>query len=115
MVKKTKQIEPAEALIEDYELPQATAQQEDRSVTNKLKELNILIYGLLLILFLGFAGLFVGVSQMMVDSLRNKQSSTLDLSNKISEQNEKINQLTTQVNNLTKALSDEQKTIQQAN
>lgn len=64
------------------------------STPRKIKELNWLVYALVLVLFIGFAGIFVAVGQMMIDSLNDRRDSTYHLQQKIDEQSEKIDSLT---------------------
>ncbi len=57
-----------------------------------------------LVLFIGFGTMFVAAASMLVDSYRDKKSTTLELGNQVKVQNDKIDAL-------TKALN-EQKTTQ---
>lgn len=54
-------------------------------------------FGLVFVLFIGFAGMFVGVGQMTIDSMMDKRDSTYDLEKKVDEQNNKIDALTNMI------------------
>jgi peptidoglycan hydrolase CwlO-like protein len=67
---------------------------------------------LVIVLFLGFAGMFVAVGQMMIDSLRDKQASYQDLRDQVKDQSNKIDTLTDQITRLTQNLQNQQKPAQ---
>lgn len=53
-----------------------------------------LMIGLVVVLFIGFAGMFVATASMMVDALKDNRGSTNDLSDQLKLQDEKIDELT---------------------
>lgn len=60
---------------------------------DEINFLKTLTYGLLYILFIGFAGCFIAVTAMLVDSFNNKASTYQQLFNKVAEQNVKLDNL----------------------
>ena len=73
-------------------------------VRKRVTFLNNLVIAILVVLFIGFAGMFVAVGQMMVDSLLDKRDSTYDLQQKIDTQNSKIDFLTDELKRLRNPL-----------
>lgn len=93
--------------------PVVTASSEsidkDGSIKKKLNEVNVLLYALVLTLFLGFTGMFIGSAQILVDSLRDKRDSTYKLQEKIDDQNDLIESLSQKVDEMRQS-SNEQRT-----
>jgi len=70
-------------------------------VGNPIHRLNLLTsitYGILIVLFIGFAGMFVATVAMLVDSFNNKTATYKILIDEVSKQNIKIDSLLNQNN-----------------
>ncbi len=61
--------------------------------TFEIKLLKDVVYVLLLVMFIGFAGMFVATSAMLWSAWKDKQGSYESLKDKILEQNYKIDEL----------------------
>ncbi len=59
----------------------------------RIKFLNNVVIGILVVLFLGFAGMFIATGALMIDSFRSKQATYQSLVDKVNEQNNKIDTL----------------------
>ena len=59
----------------------------------KIKMLYEIVVGIVVVLFLGFAAMFVATATMLIDEWRSDKSAQNDLENKILEQNIKIDML----------------------
>lgn len=64
-----------------------------QSIPKMVKFTHEIVVGLVVVLFIGFAGMFVAVSTMLWDSWNNKSSNYEILKNKVEEQNYKIDLL----------------------
>lgn len=62
--------------------------------------LKILFYGIIIVLFIGFAGVFIATASMLVDSFKNKQATYQDLANKVNEQNNKNDDILAEITSL---------------
>lgn len=60
-------------------------------VKAKLDHLSWVMYGLVIVLAIGFAGLFVGVGSMMIESLDRKSASYEDLQNEVQGMRDDMN------------------------
>ena len=52
-----------------------------------------LMYGLVIVLFLGFSAMFLATGQVMIESFTDKRDSAYQLQQKIDDQNNKIDML----------------------
>jgi cell division protein FtsL len=66
----------------------------------EVSQLNRLMYALVVVLFVGFAGMFVATGSMMLDSLTNDRQSMTDLRDTVRDQNDKIDALTSEIKSL---------------
>lgn len=82
--KRLEELEKNKAIEESQGPPTWQARQ---------KHLEQLMAAIVIVLFIGFAGMFVAVGQMMIDSLFDKRDSTYGLQEKIDVQNNKIEDL----------------------
>lgn len=83
---------------EDVKQEASTSPSQEQGKVEGLEgrqnRLEYIMMGLIVVLFIGFAGMFVAVGQMMIDSLNDKTNSIYDLKTKIDAQNVKIDNLT---------------------
>lgn len=100
---------------ETAEIPVAQEQGGIKGVENRQKRLEQVMAAIIVVLFIGFAGIFVATGSMMIDALKDNRGSSNDFSDRIQAQNDRIESLTIEVTNLTKALQNEQKTLQNTN
>jgi hypothetical protein len=65
----------------------------------KMRMLYEIVVGIVVVLFLGFAGMFVATTAMLVDSWKSDKATQEDLRDKILEQNFKIDRLIKEMEN----------------
>jgi hypothetical protein len=70
-------------------------------IDEKVDHLSWLMNVIVIVLFIGFAGMFVATASMLVDSFSSKAETYGDLRDRVLEQNEKINTLTQKIQQLT--------------
>ena len=79
---------PIPAPVGGAELPKKAQPQE--SLPFQVRMLNKLVIGLLFVLFIGFAGMFVATAGLVINSLKDKQATYLNLIDKVNDTNTKI-------------------------
>ena len=66
-------------------------------IKDRIKQTDIIMIGIIVVLFIGFLGLAVSLVFGLVDGYRSKETTYQDLSNKINEQAIKIDTLTNEI------------------
>lgn len=66
---------------------------DNYATKGEVKYLNNLMTLMVIVLFIGFGGMFVATGAMMIEALQNKSASYNEMTVKILEQNNKIDQL----------------------
>lgn len=96
---KIKKLEKAKERVSDPGLPDWKVGQ---------RKLEQLMTAIVVVLFIGFAGMFVAVGQMMVDALKDNRGSSNDFSDQLREQSNRVDALTNEVSDLNRALKEAQ-------
>ena len=64
-----------------------------KPINDRLDQMNLVLLGLVLALFIGFAATFIAAAAMLVDAYRGKQASFENLQDEVQAQNAKIDLL----------------------
>jgi uncharacterized membrane protein YqjE len=67
----------------------------------KVKDLNLLMAGVVIVLFIGFATMFVTVAALLISAFSDKQTSYDQLRDQVTTQNVQIQELTNQLKDST--------------
>jgi hypothetical protein len=70
-------------------------------LANTLKQHNLLIIGVIIVLFIGFASAFIAVGGLIVNYESDRQATYKNLENQVQAQNTQIQVLTNQIKNST--------------
>jgi phosphate starvation-inducible membrane PsiE len=75
-------------------MPKYSAQNTNFSkLSKRVDDLNLLMVAVVIVLFIGFATMFVAATAMLLDGFRSKQASYEQLQSQVQSQNDKIDQL----------------------
>jgi len=76
---------------------EATIEKGSTEGNVRLDFLQKLMYALVVVLFIGFAGMFVATAAMLLDAWNNKTANYVELRGEIKEQNYKIDNLADEI------------------
>jgi hypothetical protein len=71
-----------------------------QTLSDKLKDLNLLMIGIVVVLFVGFAGMFVATSALLIESFNSKTVAYEELVKNVNQQNTQLDLITTALKKL---------------
>lgn len=77
--------------------PATTQPDQETGPTAKIKWIQDIMVGIIFVLFIGFASMFVAVGGLLIDAFQHKADSYEELSNQVRSQNAKIDSLTDEI------------------
>jgi len=78
---------------EELQQQAQTTGEDIEKIKRQLKKTDLIMMGIIIVLFIGFVGVAIALGGIVVDTFRSREASYQDLVNKINEQDVKIDLL----------------------